>query len=48
MRTKGTLSHWPMFSVMPSSKSTWFSLRNSMKKRKTKISVRQRPKKKPR
>ena len=46
--TNGMLSHCPMFSVMPSSKFTWFSFRNSMKKRKTNISVRQRPKKKPR
>ncbi len=46
--TNGMLSHWPMFSDMLSSKFTWFSFRNSMKKRKRKISVRQRPKKKPR
>lgn len=46
--TNGILSHWPMFSVMLSSKFTWFSFRNSMKKRKVKISVRQSPKKKPR
>ena len=46
--TNGMLSHWPMFSDMLSSKFTWFSFRNSMKKRKRKISVRQRPKKNPR
>ena len=46
--TNGMLSHWPMFSDMLSSKFTWFSFRNSMKKRKRKIYVRQRPKKKPR
>ena len=44
----GTLSHCPIFSAIVFSKSTWSSFRNSMKKRKTNISVRQRPKKKPR
>ena len=46
--TNGILSHWPMFSVMLSSKFTWFSFRNSMKKRKVNLFRSQRPKKKPR
>ena len=37
----------PISSGIPASKGSWMSLVNSMKKRKVKMSVRQRPKKKP-
>lgn len=37
----GTLSHCPMFSIMLSSKASWLAFRNSMKKRKVKMVVRQ-------